>query len=122
MLNFTNNITQYTTSAQRTHSTQFTTYSSKKQLQNANVLNAQHLQFLLNIKNTFTFAVHNNLQYVAITLYYASTKSYAFIVVNLHNSTIAQAQSIKHAKQAILQLVAQQAQQATATASTKANA
>lgn len=107
-INFTTNIEQYTTSAQRTRATQFTNYASKKQLQNASILNDEAMKFLMEIKNTFSFAVHNDKQYVAITLYYASTKKYGFIVVDLHNKAIAEVASIKQAKQEILALVNEQ--------------
>lgn len=105
MLNFTTDLEKYTTASTRTHSTQFTQYASKKQLTSANILDKQALDFLLAIKNTFSFAVHTNLQYVAITLYYANTKSYAFLVADLHNKAVAQVASIKQAKLEILQLV-----------------
>jgi ribonuclease HIII len=108
MLNFTTNTEKYTTASTRTHSAQFTQYASKKQLANANVLENEALEFLLAIKNTFSFAVHNNLQYVAITLYYANTKNYGFLVVDLHNKAVAEVASIKQAKQEILQLVNEQ--------------
>ena len=104
-LNFTTNVEQYTTANTRTHATQFMNFASKKQLTNANILDAQELEFVLAIKNTFSFAVHNNLQYVAITLYYANTKQYGFIVVDLHNKAIAQVESIKQAKMEIMELV-----------------
>ena len=103
-LNFTTNLEQFTTASTRTHIAQFTTYASKKQLMQANVLDNEALEFVTSIKNTFSFAVHNDKQYVAITLYYASTKSYAFIVVDLHNKAVAQVESIKQAKQEILAL------------------
>lgn len=105
MLNFTTDLEKYTTASTRTHSTSFTQYASKKQLAGANVLDAKALEFLLAIKNTFAFAVHTDLQYVAITLYYANTKSYAFLVADLHNKAVAQVGSIKQAKQEILALV-----------------
>lgn len=105
MLNFTTDLEKYTTASTRTHSTQFTQYASKKQLASANILDKQALDFLLAIKNTFSFAVHTDLQYVAITLYYANTKSYAFLVADLHNKAVAQVASIKQAKLEIMQLV-----------------
>ena len=107
-INFTTNITQYTTAsiAQRTSS--FYNYASKKQLQNANILNVEALNFVLSIKNTFSFAVHKDLQYVAVTLYYASTKKYGFIVLDLHNKAVAEVASIKQAKQEILALISEQ--------------
>lgn len=105
MLNFTTNLEKYTTASARTHNTQFTQYASKKQLASANVLDEQALEFVLAIKNTFNFAVHNAGQYVAITLYYASTKSYGFLVVDLHKKMVAEVESIKQAKQEIMELV-----------------
>jgi hypothetical protein len=107
-INFTTNIEQYTTSAQRTRNTQFTNFASKKQLQNAGILDDEAMKFLIEIKNTFSFAVHNDKQYVAITLYYASTKKYGFIIVDLHNKAIAEVASIKQAKQEIMALINEQ--------------
>lgn len=106
-LNFTTNIAQYTTTAARTHSSQFTQYASKKQLAAADVLPENALQFLSALKNTFTFAVHNSLQYAAVTLYYASSKSYAFLVVDLSACAVAEVPSIKEAKAEILKLIAE---------------
>ena len=74
------------------------------------MLDDNALQFVLGIKNTFAFAVHKDLQYVAVTLYYANTKRYAFIVLDLHNKAVAEVASIREAKQEIFALVAQQAQ------------
>lgn len=107
-INFTTNIEQYTTSAQRTRNTQFVSYASKKQLQNAGILDDEAMKFVLDIKNTFSFAVHNDKRYMAITLYYASTKKYGFIVCDLHNKAIAEVDSIKHAKQEIMALINEQ--------------
>lgn len=104
-LNFTTNLEKYTTASTRTHTAHFTQYASKKQLAQANVLESEKLDFLLAIKNTFSFAVHTGLQYVAITLYYANTKTYDFLVVDLHNKQVAQVESIKQAKTEILALV-----------------
>lgn len=105
MLNFTNNIAQYTTSTRTAHTSAFTQFASKKQLASANLLNAQALAFLMQIKNTFTFAVHNDLRYVAITMYYSSAKSYGFLVVDLEQQAIAEVDSIKTAKAEIMELV-----------------
>jgi hypothetical protein len=104
-INFTTNIEQYTTTNTTARTSNYISFASKKQLQNAGVLNTDALNFVLSIKNTFAFAVHNDKQYVAITLYYASTKSYGFIVCDLHNKAIAEAGSIKHAKAEIMALV-----------------
>jgi hypothetical protein len=104
-LNFTTSMEKYTTASTSARATDFTQYASKKQLAQAGALNDEALEFLLAIKNTFTFAVHNEKQYVAVTLYYASTKSYGFIVVDLHNKAVAEVASIKEAKTEIRALV-----------------
>ena len=104
-INFTTNIEQYTTTQNATRTSDYISFASKKQLQNANLLDADALNFVLSIKNTFSFAVHKNLQYVAVTLYYASTKKYGFIVLDLHNKAVAEVESIKVAKAEINALV-----------------
>jgi hypothetical protein len=104
-INFTTNLEQYTTTNATQRTSNYYNYTSKKQLQNANVLSMDALNFVLSIKNTFAFAVHKNLQYVAVTLYYASTKKYGFIVLDLHNKAVAEVTSIKQAKQEIDALV-----------------
>ena len=104
-INFTTNIEQYTTASKATRTSNFVNYASKKQLQNAGVLNDEAMKFIMDIKNTFSFAVHKDLRYVAVTLYYASTKKYGFIVIDLNNKAIAEVASIKQAKQEITELV-----------------
>lgn len=104
-INFTTNIEQYTTTNKAERASDFVNYASKKQLQNAGVLNDEAMKFIMDIKNTFSFAVHKDLRYVAVTLYYASTKKYGFIVIDLHNKAIAEVESIKQAKQEIRALV-----------------
>lgn len=106
-INFTTNIEKYTTASTTVRTSSFYNYASKKQLQQANVLGEAELAFVLGIKNTFAFAVHKELRYVAVTLYYASTKKYGFIVLDLHNKAVAEVASIREAKQAIFELVAQ---------------
>ena len=104
-ISFTTNLEQYTTASTNTRTSDYLSYASKKQLQNAEVLDADALNFVLSIKNTFSFAVHKGLRYVAVTLYYASTKKYGFIVLDLHNKAVAQVDSIKTAKLEINELV-----------------
>ena len=99
-INFTTNIEQYTTTNTTARTSNFYSYASKKQLQSANILSDSSLQFLLALKNTFAFAVHTNLQYVAVTLYYANTKKYAFIVVDLHAQAVAQVMELVNAQEA----------------------
>lgn len=106
MLNFTNEVEQYTTAQRSVKAKQFTEYTSKKQLQTAEMLTGEELEFLMDIKCTFSFAIHEDLRYVAITLYKANAdKKYSFLVADLWNKAIAEVDSIKTAKAEILKLV-----------------
>ena len=105
-INFTKNIEQYTTTQKAVRAKHFTEYTSKKQLENAEVLNAQELEFVKNIKGTFSFAIHEARRYMAITLYKANAeKKYSFLVVDLKEEAIAEVDSIKQAKAEIMELV-----------------
>lgn len=110
MLNFNTTIqnvisTQVST---RTNTTQFTEYNSKKKLLASGVLDENVCNYINQLKNTFTFYVHNSAQFVVITMYYSTTKTYGFYVLNTTTLQIAQAESVKLAKQGVLQLLADQ--------------
>lgn len=106
MLNFNTNIqdviaTQVTTS--RAHS--FTEYNSKKKLLGANILTDEQSQYITKLKNTFTFYLHEGHKYLVITMYYSTTKTYGYLVVNLETLMCAECESVKTAKQAVLELI-----------------
>ena len=106
MLNFNTNIqeviaTQTTTS--RAHS--FTEYNSKKKLLGANILTNEQSEYITKLKNTFTFYLHDGHKYLVITMYYSSTKSYSYLVVNLETLMCAECESVKIAKQSVLELI-----------------
>lgn len=80
----------------------YTDYNSKKQLLASAQFTNLHTsvqQFITQLKNCFCFTIHNSLQFVIITMYYNSTKSYSFYVVNCSNFTVQTFTSIKLAKQ-----------------------
>ena len=106
MLNFNTNIqeviaTQATTS--RAHS--FTEYNSKKKLLGANILTSEQSEYITKLKNTFTFYLHEAHKYLVITMYYSTTKTYGYLVVNLETLMCAECESVKTAKQAVLEIV-----------------
>lgn len=107
-INFTKNIEQYTTIQKSTRTKYFTEYTSKKQLETADVLTAEELEFVQSIKGTFSFALHQGGRYMAVTLYKAANneRKYNFLVVDLQEQAIAEVDSIKNAKAEILELVA----------------
>jgi hypothetical protein len=105
-INFTNNIEQYTSIQRATKAKQFMEFTSKKQLQDAEVLTDKELKFVTSIKGTFNFALHNDGRYMAVTLYRANAeKKYNFLVLDLQSQAIAEVSSIKVAKAEILELV-----------------
>lgn len=106
MLNFNTNIqeviaTQTTTS--RAHS--FTEYNSKKKLLGANILTDEQSQYITKLKNTFTFYLHEAHKYLVITMYYSTTKTYGYLVVNLETLMCAECESVKIAKQSVLEII-----------------
>ena len=105
-INFTTNIEQFTSIQRATKAKQFMEFTSKKQLQDAEVLTDKELKFVTSIKGTFNFALHNDGRYMAVTLYRANAeKKYNFLVLDLQSQAIAEVGSIKVAKAEILELV-----------------
>ena len=105
-INFTTDINQYTSIQRATKAKQFMDFTSKKQLQDAEVLTDKELKFVTSIKGTFNFALHNDGRYMAVTLYRANAeKKYNFLVLDLQSQAIAEVGSIKQAKAEILELV-----------------
>lgn len=107
-INFTNNIEQYTNIQRTIKAKQFMEFTSKKQLQDADVLTDKELKFVTSIKGTFGFALHNDGRYMAVTLYRANAeKKYNFLILDLQDQAVAEVSSIKVAKAEILELVEQ---------------
>lgn len=105
-INFTKNVEQFTTTQRAEKVKNFMEFTSKKQLETANVLNVEELEFVKSIKGTFNFALHIGKRYMAITLYKANAeKKYSFLVLDLQEKAIAQVDSIKQAKAEILEIV-----------------
>ena len=105
-INFTKNVEQDTTTQKNTRAKHFMEFTSKKQLEQADILNAQEMEFVKSIKGTFSFSLHEEERYMAITLYKANAdRKYNFLIVDLQEKAIAEADSIKNAKSAILEQV-----------------
>lgn len=98
-------IDKQVTTSRRGYSGQFVDYTSKVKLLGANVLNDEQTRYITQLKHCFTFALHVSQRYLAITFYYSQTQTYAFGVMDLQTFKIAYTDSIRNAKQGILQLV-----------------
>lgn len=107
-INFTKNVEQYTTINRATRAKQFMEFTSKKQLQTANVLTDKELLFVTGIKGTFNFALHNDGRYMAVTIYRSTAeRKYTFLILDLQDQAVAEVGSIKEAKAEILELVSE---------------
>lgn len=107
-INFTKNVEQYTTTQRSNKVKHFTDFTSKKQLEEAGVLSQDKLNFVKEIKGTFSFSLHEDGRYMAVTLYKATAeKKYNFLIVDLKELAIAEVGSIKEAKAAVLELAAE---------------
>lgn len=104
-INFTKNVEQYTTTQRSNKVKHFADFTSKKQLEEAGVLSQDKLNFVKEIKGTFSFSHHEDGRYMAVTLYKANAeKKYSFLIVDLKELAIAEVGSIKEAKAAIMEL------------------
>ena len=106
-INFTSNINDFASAQSRaTRVKNFTEFTSKKKLEDAAVLTPAQLEEVKKIKGTFTFALHNDGRYMVFTLYHANAeKKYQFIILDLETFQVAECDSVKNAKAAVMELV-----------------
>lgn len=106
-INFTSNINDFaSTQSRATRVKNFTEFTSKKKLEDAAGLTPAQLEEVKKIKGTFTFALHNDGRYMVVTLYHANAeKKYQFIILDLETSQVAECDSVKNAKAAVMELV-----------------
>lgn len=106
-INFTSNINDFaSTQSRATRVKNFTEFTSKKKLEDAGVLTPAQLEEVKKIKGTFTFALHNDGRYMVVTLYHANAeKKYQFLILDLETMQVAECDSVKNAKAAVMELV-----------------
>lgn len=106
-INFTSNINDFASAQTRaTRVKNFTEFTSKKKLEDAAVLTPAQLEEVKKIKGTFTFALHNDGRYMVVTLYHANAeKKYQFLILDLETMKVAECDSVKNAKAAVMDLV-----------------
>lgn len=106
-INFTSNINDFASAQSRaTRVKNFTEFTSKKKLEDSAVLTPAQLEEVKKIKGTFTFALHNDGRYMVVTLYHANAeKKYQFIILDLETLQVAECDSVKNAKAAVMELV-----------------
>lgn len=83
----------------------FINLGTKKQIMASPAFSDAVKDYILKLKNTYSFELHSSGRYMVITMYYAKTKKYDFIILDTDNFKCASAESIKTAKLAVLELV-----------------
>ena len=108
MLNFNTTLEEVisTQTNGRTNNGQFTEYNSKKKLIGSNLYSETVNNYIGQLKNTFTFYVHNGLKYIVLTMYYSTTKTYGFYVLDTETLQVAEVQSVKTGKKEVLEILA----------------
>ena len=106
-INFTSNINDFaSTQTRATRVKNFMEFTSKKKLEDAAVLTPAQLEEVKKLKGTFTFDLHNDGRYMVVTLYHANAeKKYQFLILDLETSQVAECDSVKNAKAAVMELV-----------------
>ena len=106
-ISFTSNINDFaSTQTRATRVKNFMEFTSKKKLEDAGVLTPAQLEEVKKIKGTFTFALHNDGRYMVVTLYHANAeKKYQFLILDLETLQVAECDSVKNAKAAVMELV-----------------
>ena len=106
-INFTSNINDFaSTQTRATRVKNFMEFTSKKKLEDAAVLTPAQLEEVKKLKGTFTFALHNDGRYMVVTLYHANAeKKYQFLILDLETLQVAECDSVKNAKAAVMELV-----------------
>lgn len=106
-INFTSNINDFASTQTRAARVKnFMEFTSKKKLEDAAVLTPAQLEEVKKIKGTFTFALHNDGRYMVVTLYHANAeKKYQFLILDLETLQVAECDSVKNAKAAVMELV-----------------
>ena len=106
-INFTSNINDFaSTQSRATRVKNFMEFTGKKKLEDAAVLTPAQLEEVKKIKGTFTFALHNDGRYMVVTRYHATAeKKYQFLILDLETMQVAECDSVKNAKAAVMELV-----------------
>lgn len=79
----------------------YVNYTSKKALMDAKVLTTTQADVIGKLKNCFSFSLHNNKQWLVITMYYSNNKTYSYLAVNLDTLAVTTYSKIAEAKKYI---------------------
>ena len=108
MLNFNTTLEEVinTQTTGRTNNGQFTEYYSKKKFIEGNLYSETVNNYIKQLKNAFTFYVHKGLKYIVFIMYYSTTKTYGYFVMDTETLQVAEVQSVKTGKKEVLEILA----------------
>lgn len=84
---------------------QFTDFISKKQLIDSKLLTETQKDYIVKLKNTFTYSLHNSKKFMLFTVWNSNSKTYTYYVLDMLTLKAAETKSVKIGKQQILELL-----------------
>lgn len=109
-INFTTTIDTFAQTQKTTRAKNFLEFTSKKKLKESGEITDSQFEIVDKVKGTFNLALHKDKKYMVITLYHATAeKKYQFVILDINTGACATADSVKIAKQMVLEQVAEEA-------------
>lgn len=112
-INFNTTIDTFAQTQKTVRAKNFMEFTSKKKLQESGEVTEAQFAIIDKVKGTFSLALHKDKKYMVITIYRANTEQkYQFVILDINTGACATADSVKVAKQMVLEQVAEEAKTA----------
>lgn len=112
-INFNTTIDTFAQTQKTVRAKNFMEFTSKKKLQESGEVTEAQFAIIDKVKGTFSLALHKDKKYMVITIYRANAEQkYQFVILDINTGACATANSVKVAKQMVLEQVAEEAKTA----------
>lgn len=112
-INFNTTIDTFAQTQKTVRAKNFMEFTSKKKLQESGEVTEEQFAVIDKVKGTFSLALHKDKKYMVITIYRANAEQkYQFVILDINTGACATADSVKVAKQMVLEQVAEEAKTA----------
>lgn len=112
-INFNTTIDTFAQTQKTVRAKNFMEFTSKKKLQESGEVTEAQFAIIDKVKGTFSLALHKDKKYMVITIYRANAEQkYQFVILDINTGACATADSVKVAKQMVLEQVAEEAKTA----------
>lgn len=109
-INFNTTIDTFAQTQKTVRAKNFMEFTSKKKLQESGEVTEAQFAIIDKVKGTFSLALHKDKKYMVITIYRANAEQkYQFVILDINTGACATADSVKVAKQMVLEQVAEEA-------------